>query len=245
MFTDPEITTARQLDAIAGECRPASTEPAMLAGAELYIARRAGADDDDTEPLAAIADHYLERRREFEDRAGMRTDAETEAFNDGQAELLRRMEDTPAVRLEDVITKLAVIAEEIWDRVGGDEEQLEPADCLVLTLADDLRRVLGATAAYRFDPRLWVESAIRAGMDPIAMVYLAPIEDGPRKGRGYVEAGARLCETVADVNPLYQPPPLSADERKAVIEELVRRGRADYCSLPALSAATDSQGDRG
>jgi hypothetical protein len=195
MFTDPEETaTPRQLDTIACECRPLSpSHPAMIAGAEIYIARRAGSDDNDIEPLAMIADHYLERRREFEGRTGMRTDAETEAFNEGQAGLLSRMENRPAVSLEDVVSKLEVIFAEIWDRVGGDAERLEPVDRLMFILADDLRRVLGATAAYRFDPRLWVESAVRAGMDPLVQVYLAPIEDGLRKGRGYVSKYRRLC----------------------------------------------------
>lgn len=212
----------------------------MLAGTELHIARRAGSVGDDTAPLAAIADRYLERRREFEDRSA--TDERYGAFNQDQEELLNRMEDTPAVLLDDIIAKLAVIREEIWDRVGGDEEQYDRADRLVLTLADDLRRVLGATTAYRFDPRLWVESAIRAGMDPIAQIYLAPFEDGPRKGWRYEEGmPAQLCETVADVNELYQPPPLSRDEKIAVIEELVRRGRADYYTFPAGRATTGAE----
>lgn len=200
-------------------------------GAELYIRRRAVGEP--AEPLAAIANRYLERRREFKPR----TVEEIEAFDDSQAELLDRMEDTPAVLLDDVIAKLEVIGEEIWDRVDGDEEQYEPADRLVLTLADDFRRILGATTAYRFDRRLWVESAIRAGMDPIAMVYLVPIEDGPRKGDYREdETRRRLGEDPAHLDSLYQPPQPSRGEWHAIFDELVRRGRADYYTVPVKSA---------
>jgi hypothetical protein len=95
----------------------------------------------------------------------------------------------------------------------------------------DLRRVLGATAAYRFDPRLWVESAIRAGMEPTAMICLVPRTDEHRLG-ALDEAERRLCWKVEGVNPAYEPPPLSPEENAAVIDEPRRRGFADYYRLP-------------
>jgi hypothetical protein len=61
------------------------------------------------------------------------------------------------------------------------------ADRLVFTLADDFRRVLGATTTYRFDPCLWVESAIRAGMGPTAMIYLTALEE--RHGLAALRSG--------------------------------------------------------
>jgi hypothetical protein len=201
-------------------------------GYQLYMRRREGAEVD-AEPLASLARRCLERRRDFEQETGA-TDVEVEAFDEAQEALLNRMEHAPAVLLDDIIKKLEVIKEEIWDRVAGDEGQLEPADRLVLTLADDFRRVLGATTAYRFDPSLWVESAIRAGMDPSAMIYLSPEEQ--RRGRtGRWETQRRLFWKVAGVIAAYEPPPLSGDEWAAVIEELVRRGRADYYSPPTTA----------
>ena len=191
--------------------------------AELYITRRAGGPDDASEPLATLANRYLDRRREFRADDDEHTDQQTEEFNEAQAELLDQLEDTPAVLLDDIIVKLEVISAEILERVGGADEQLDPADRLVFTLADDIRRVLGATTAYRFDARLWVESAIRAGMNPIAIIYLDPELNGARW-----QKSRRLCFTVAGVNPRYEPPRLSAKEQADVIHELVRLGRADY-----------------
>jgi hypothetical protein len=180
------------------------------------------------EPLAALANRYLDRKRELDRCTTPHTDEEISAFNDVQEGLLEQMKDTPAVVLDDIIAKLEVIRCEIWDNVGGDEEQLEPADHLVLTLADDLRRVLGATTAYRFEARLWVESAIRAGMDPYAQIYLIERDDG----RGYDIKQRCLGEMVAGVDPKYQPPLLRDGEAAAVIDELVRRGRASHFYSP-------------
>ena len=186
--------------------------------------------DEASEPLGVLAGRYLDRQREFDQDDEPHTDETVEQFGDEQEDLLRIIEDTPAVTVDDIITKLEVIRAEIWDRVGGDEEQLEPADRLVFTLADDFRRVLGTTTTYRFEPRLWVESAIRAGMNPLAHIHLVPSDDGRR----HYETSRRLFETVEGVDARYAPPPPADDaEMRAVIDELARRGRADYFTGPA------------
>ena len=186
----------------------------------------------DTEPLAVLANRYLDRRREFERHS--RTSSEVSSFNDAQEELLEQMEETPAITLDDVIAKLEVIRCELWDDAGSNEEQYHAADRLTLTLADDLRRVIGQTTAYRFEPRLWVEAAIRAGMDPRATLLFVPAD----KRRSFAVKERRLGLAVA-VHRAYEPPMLDKAQVGAVIDELVRRSRVDvhYEHRPALDAA--------
>jgi hypothetical protein len=196
---------------------------------ELYIARRAS--NARGKPLADLARSYLDRRREFEE-SGLHSDEEVGAHVAEQELLLEEIEECPAVTLEDIIGKHAVIREEMWDSTGGVPDHFDMHDRLTLTLADDIRRVLGATTAYRFDPSLWVESAIRAGMEPIAMIELAPSDDG----LSYFNARRRLCQSAVDIDERYRPPMLSHAETAAVIDELCQRGLTDYYLRPAGTA---------
>jgi hypothetical protein len=75
-------------------------------GYRLYTRRLEGPDVT-AEPLASLARRYLEGR-EFEQETGA-TDVEVEAFDEAQEARLNRMEEPPAVLLDDITTKFEVI----------------------------------------------------------------------------------------------------------------------------------------
>jgi hypothetical protein len=66
--------------------------------------------------------------------------------------------------------------------------------------------------AYVFNPSWWVDAADRAGIYPSVRIKAD---------------GSRWLEVKVNIDSRYDPPSLIAsDERAAVVEELIRRGRA-------------------